>query len=88
MKKFLLTALTAVAVASPMVAPAIASASNHAPNVRCTRLDIAERIVASRGFRYVQRGGGLFGIVLRSDWVVVHESQSGRTVYLTAGRYC
>ena len=83
MKKLITTGILAAAV----IVPAAAQASS-APNVRCHRLDLAERTLHNKGFRTVERGGGLFGIILKADWVVVHEQQQGRTVILTAGRYC
>jgi hypothetical protein len=52
------------------------------------RLDRAERKLRRLGFRIKEQGGGLFGIIVKADWVVVHQSQRGNTVHLTAGRYC
>ena len=83
MKRLITTGILAAVV----VIPAAAQASG-APNVRCQRLDRAERTLHNKGYRTVERGGGLFGILVKSDWVVVNEHQSGRTVTLTAGRYC
>jgi|tagenome__1003787_1003787.scaffolds.fasta_scaffold20978006_3 hypothetical protein len=65
-----------------------AHAARKAPNVRCMRLDRAERKLRRLGFRTREHGGGLFGIIVKADWVVVHQSQRGNTVHLTAGRYC
>jgi len=84
MKKLFLTA----AVAASLIVPAAASASSHAPNVRCRPLDTAERVLDRKGFRTVERGGGVFGIVVKSAWVVVGQSQRGHTVVLYAGRSC
>lgn len=86
MKKIITTGILAAAVLVPL-APTVAQASG-APNVRCQRLDRAENTLHSRGYRTAERGGGLFGIILKRDWVVVNEHQSGRTVTLTAGRFC
>jgi hypothetical protein len=83
MKRLITTGILAAA----LIVPTAAQASS-APNVRCQRLDRAESTLHNRGFRTVERGGGLFGIVLKADWVVVNEHQSGSTVTLTVGRYC
>jgi hypothetical protein len=83
MKKFIISGI----LAASFVIPAAAQASS-APNVRCHRLDRAERTLHHQGFRTVERGGGMFGILVRSDWVVVHQHQRGHTVVLTAGRFC
>jgi hypothetical protein len=86
------TAVPAVAAAQPAgVATArsvLAHSTRKAPNVRCVQLDIAERRLRSKGFRVVERGGGVFGIVVKAAWVVVHQSQRGNTVTVTAGRSC
>jgi hypothetical protein len=92
MKKY--TAVLAVAAAA--LAPGasahggshVAHASRKAPNERCVQLDIAEHRLHRLGFRTRERGGGLFGIIVKADWVVVHQSQSGNVVTLTAGRSC
>jgi hypothetical protein len=92
-KRLYLMAVSALAVSAMPVSPAASAsrlghATKTAPNVRCQRLDIVEHRLRRLHFHVVERGGGLFGIVVRRDWVVVHESQSGNTVTLTAGRYC
>jgi hypothetical protein len=78
----------AVPAASSSASSPTAHATSQAPNVRCQRLDRAERKLHRLGFRTRERGGGLFGIVIKADWVVVHQTQRGSTVTLTAGRYC
>jgi len=78
--------LTTVALAAPMTTAAFAA--NHAPNVRCRQLDRAERSLHRAGFSIREKGGGFFGIVVKADWVVVHQSQRGNVVTLTAGRSC
>jgi hypothetical protein len=93
MKKHLaaVAAVTAVVGAAPAATSIAAEPTAHAskaPNVRCRQLDRAERKLHRLGYRVRERGGGLFGIVVKADWVVVHQSQRGNTVTLTAGRYC
>jgi hypothetical protein len=101
MKKVALTVILVVLAALALASSAPAStagqlanggpsahAAGKAPNVRCMRLDRAERKLHRLGFRTREHGGGLFGIVIKADWVVVHQSQRGSTVHLTAGRYC
>jgi hypothetical protein len=56
--------------------------------VRSWQLDLSERLLHRKHFPVVERGGGIFGIVVKSAWVVVNQRQRGRTVVLTAGRYC
>ena len=43
------------------------------PNVHCRRLDVAESIMHSRHLRVRDVGGGVFGIVVKSNWFVVRE---------------
>ena len=101
MKKMLVGLTLAAAVAVPTAAPSAAgaqpaSASSNsaiaraakAPSVRCVQLDVAERRLKRKGYRVRLRGGGMFGIVVKSAWVVVNQRQSGKTVTLTAGRSC
>jgi hypothetical protein len=77
-----------VPVTSTSAATTPKAHASKAPNVRCVQLDIAERKLRRLGYRIRERGGGLFGIIVKADWVVVHQSQRGNTVTLTAGRYC
>jgi hypothetical protein len=79
---------TAAVAAISVGAVAPAQAASHAPNVRCWQLDRAESKLRAKGFRVVERGGGFFGIVVKSAWVVANQRQQGRTVILTAARSC
>jgi hypothetical protein len=94
MKRIALASVAAVALLAPTTSSSLAKdtpsahASRKAPSVRCMRLDRAERKLHRLGFRTREHGGGLFGIIIKADWVVVHQSQRGSTVHLTAGRYC
>jgi hypothetical protein len=86
-----LAAALALVGAIPGTASSASTPTAHAskaPNVRCMQLDIAERKLRRLGYRIRERGGGLFGIIVKADWVVVHQSQRGQTVTLTAGRSC
>jgi len=93
-KPRLAVAALAVAASSAFTAPATqaavptASIARKAPKVRCMQLDVAERKVRRAGFRVRLHGGGMFGIVVKSAWVVVHQRKAGNTVHLTAGRSC
>jgi hypothetical protein len=40
------------------------------PDVRGQRLDVAEARLDARGLRWEEVGGGVFGVVLRSNWYV------------------
>ena len=94
MKRVAIASVAAVALLAPTISSSLAkttpsaSAARKAPSVRCMRLDRAERKLHRLGFSTREHGGGLFGIVIKADWVVVHQSQRGNTVHLTAGRYC
>jgi beta-lactam-binding protein with PASTA domain len=72
-----------------------AAAKVKVPNLHCHRLDSAEDIVRSKGLRVVERGGGTFGIIVKSSWVVSSQRPSagakvsrGTKVYLYADRSC
>jgi hypothetical protein len=94
MKRIVVATVAAVALLAPSASSTLAKsepaahAARKAPNVRCMRLDRAERKLRRLGYRIKEHGGGLFGIIVKADWVVVHQSQRGNTVHLTAGRYC
>jgi beta-lactam-binding protein with PASTA domain len=62
------------------------------PNVAGLRLDVAENTLDAKSFRYRTIGGGVFGIVVRSHWIVCRQRPSGRTeaksVTLFVARSC
>src|SRR5437762_8470678 len=62
------------------------------PNVTGQRLNVAEDRLDTRGFQYRTTGGGAFGIVIRSDWMVCRQSPAaGRkasSVLLSVARSC
>jgi PASTA domain-containing protein len=65
------------ASARPDSRPAVAKASKvKVPQLRCRRLDVAEDILHGKGLRARERGGGVFGIVVKSNWRVVRQSPS------------
>jgi beta-lactam-binding protein with PASTA domain len=49
------------------------------PKLGCRRLDIAEDMLRSKGLRYREVGGGLFGIVVKSNWRVVRQRPAAGT---------
>jgi beta-lactam-binding protein with PASTA domain len=63
-----------------------------APDLRGTRLDVAERRLDSLGLEYERVGGGTFGIVVRSNWRVCDQRPRPgvRTseITLVVGRHC
>lgn len=106
MKKSVLV-LACVAVVGAGTPTVLASADSNAPTastaaskvrvpkLHCRRLDVAEDIVRSKGLRVVERGGGTFGIVVKSNWVVSRQRPAagtrvrrGTRVYLYAARDC
>lgn len=90
------TASLGVAVAHGSGPAAVAAkAKVTVPNEHCKRLDIAENAVSSHGLRFVERGGGTFGIIVKGDWVVSTQIPKagkrvarGSKVYLYAAREC
>jgi beta-lactam-binding protein with PASTA domain len=86
----------AVALADGGSSPtASAAAKVTVPKLHCRRLDAAEDIVRSKGLRVVERGGGTFGIVVKSNWFVGSQRPApgtrvarGSKVYLYAAREC
>jgi beta-lactam-binding protein with PASTA domain len=62
------------------------------PNVAGLRLDIAENTLDAKNFRYRTVGGGAFGIVVRSNWIVCRQRPAARTestsVRLYVARSC
>lgn len=86
---------TSVAASAGTSAPKASAASVSVPRLHCRRLDVAEDIVRSKGLKVVERGGGTFGIVVKSNWVVSSQRPSagtavkrGSKVYLYAAREC
>ena len=62
------------------------------PDVTGQRLDIAEDTLDELDLRYHTAGGGAFGIVVRSHWVVCEQDPPpgtvARSVLLTVARSC
>ena len=56
------------------------------------RLDVAESTLDALGLRYHTAGGGTFGIVVRSHWIVCRQDPPPHTVatrvLLTVARSC
>ena len=89
MRKFISAAIAATVLATSFAVASPASAEAAAPSVRCMRLDNAITKVRRAGYPVGIRGGGLFGVVVKSAWVVVHQKTGyNGKVYLWAGRYC
>ena len=86
-----LAALAAVALV--LAATACAQTAPRAvPNLTGQRLDVAEDTLDALGLRYRTAGGGTFGIVVRSHWIVCRQDPPPRTVastvLLTVARTC
>jgi hypothetical protein len=65
MKKILLISLVALLVGcGQTVQP------KKVPNVRGERLDLAEERLEARGLQWEEFGGGVFGVIVRSNWYV------------------
>jgi beta-lactam-binding protein with PASTA domain len=88
-------AAAAVGAEAGTTPPRASAAAVAVPKLHCRRLDKAEDIVRSKGLRVVERGGGTFGIVVKSNWVVGSQRPAagtkvrhGSKVYLYAAREC
>ena len=62
--------LAALAVASLLAAGCGEVSPQRVPDVTGDRLDVAEDRLDDRGLHYETIGGGVFGVVVRSHWVV------------------
>jgi beta-lactam-binding protein with PASTA domain len=72
---FLVAGVPLTASAREDIRPAITSVGKvKVPQLRCRRLDVAEDMLHSKGLRVRERGGGVFGIVVKSNWRVVTQS--------------
>ena len=65
--------LAALAVASLLAAGCGEVSPHRVPDVTGDRLDVAEDRLDDRGLRYETVGGGAFGVVVRSHWVVCEQ---------------
>src|SRR5262245_17629271 len=76
------TALTVMAIGvSTGAARSKAAASVRVPNVTGRYLDVAENRLIANGLIPVEKGGGFFGILVKSNWQVCTQSPSpGRVV--------
>ena len=89
--------IRAITFAGTLVAVAAATGCGEtrprpAPNVTGQRLDAAEDTLDAEGLRYRTIGGGAFGIVVRSHWLVCRQRPAAPTrttnVTLVVGRSC
>ena len=89
MKKLL--AFLAIAVAAFLTGCGSAHA-RPVPDVTGERLNVAEDRLDAVGLRYEASGGGLFGVVVRSNWTVCRQSPAPRrkatSVLLSVARSC
>lgn len=74
---------TAAALAAALVLVGTACGSTRAsavPDVTGKRLDVAEDTLDAAGLRYRTVGGGAFGVIVRSRWIVCEQSPPPATV--------
>lgn len=66
--------------------------TNRVPDVEGKRLDVAQEVLDDAGLGYEVIGGGLLGVVVRSNWEVCEQRpQAGvraKTVDLVVARSC
>ena len=68
------TVVQRVTVPQPITTPGEAVVTTTVPGVIGERLDVAKERLEAAGFDTDARGGGTFGIVVDSNWVVVAQS--------------
>jgi beta-lactam-binding protein with PASTA domain len=72
--------LPAVSNARPVDgSTAYAARTVKVPSLHCRRLDRAEDMLHTRGLKVRERGGGIFGILVKSNWVVTGQSPRAGT---------
>jgi hypothetical protein len=76
-----------------LIATACGSARARAvPDVTGNRLDVAQDTLDASGLHYRTAGGGVFGIIVRSNWYVCEQApppkKVAKTVVLTVARSC
>ena len=64
---------------APAPAPAAARQSVTLPDVVGQRLDVAELHLRARHIRYREVGGGTFGIIVKSNWMVCEQEPAAGT---------
>jgi hypothetical protein len=66
--------------------------ANRVPQVQGKRLDVAQKALDDAGLGYEVTGGGAFGVVVRSNWVVCEQrpraGKVAKSVELVVGRSC
>src|SRR5262245_60739783 len=66
--------------------------ARRVPDVTGERLDVAEELLDGAGVRYEAVGGGVFGVIVRSRWIVCRQlPRAGATassVRLVVARSC
>jgi hypothetical protein len=85
-----MTRYTTIATSAALVLACTAcgeARSRPVPNVAGLRLDIAEDTLDAKDFRYRTVGGGAFGIVVRSHWIVCKQHPIARTVSTSVTLY-
>ena len=69
-----------------------AAEPRRVPDVRGQRLDVAEARLDARGLQWEEIGGGVFGVVVRSNWYVDDQipkpGKKATTVRLIVERNC
>jgi PASTA domain len=81
-----------LAAAALLVGCGGAAAPKRVPDVRGQRLDVAEARLDARGLQWEEIGGGVFGVVVRSNWYVDEQvprpGAKATTVRLIVARDC
>ena len=70
MPLYLAVVVTLLGLAAPAGAGPMPKGKVVVPNVVHKRLDVAELMIRGRGLKIREVGGGVFGIVVKSNWIV------------------
>lgn len=81
-----------ILVLAAVLAGGCGGEANRVPDVEGKRLDVAQEMLDDAGLEYEVLGGGVFGVLVRSNWEVCDQRPSpgrkARTVDLVVARSC
>jgi beta-lactam-binding protein with PASTA domain len=85
-------AAVAAAILVAVLAGGCGGEANRVPDVEGKRLDVAQELLDDAGLGYEVIGGGVFGVVVRSNWEVCEQrppaGRRAKSVDLVVARSC
>jgi PASTA domain len=82
----------AAAILVALLAGGCGGEANRVPDVEGKRLDVAQEVLDDAGLGYEVIGGGVFGVVVRSNWEVCEQrpgaGRRAKSVDLIVARSC